>query len=165
MEGKLYFAGGWKPTGLNGITYVYDPNVDKWSDGQFNTLYHQRGCPVVIGHIIYLVGGFGEAGAVLDKISVGDTRIKTWTTTTNAMPDGGYDFACSEVYLNDGKHGIIYTGELLTYIGFFDLDTEAYSTLSTFDTSAPYYGLLTTPLFAYTGRFVPLLPSVLLCRN
>ena len=61
MEDKLYFVGGvTSARHYNKFTFVYDPDVDKWSNAGFNDFAMHRYCMVVVGHIMYVVGGTDE---------------------------------------------------------------------------------------------------------
>jgi len=109
IDGKLYVAGGWGPTGdPDSLTEVYDPASNSWSTGPAWSAPLAGSGSAVLDGKLYVVGGCTGSACGSTSVSVLDAGAGTWSNAA-AYPESTSWLACGgingKVYCAGGSDG------------------------------------------------------------
>jgi N-acetylneuraminic acid mutarotase len=102
-NGKLYAAGGTYENGYSDKLFIYDPSVDKWSEGKSMPAARTALTVNFIDGKLYVIGGVDDVHNVVNTNLVYDPKNNSWTEKA-PMPTARHHMTSSVV---DGKLYVI----------------------------------------------------------
>ncbi|MFF3559384.1 carboxypeptidase regulatory-like domain-containing protein [Streptomyces sp. NPDC002574] len=150
IDGKLYVAGGWGPTGApDGKLEIYDPQSDSWTTGASAPKPYAGSGTAVLDGKLYMIGGCATDSCGTTDASVYDAATNSWSQIA-AYPEAVSWEACGAI---DGRiycaGGLGASNNDITHTYAYDPGTDSWSQLA--DVSAPQWG---TAYAAANGRLI-----------
>jgi DNA-binding CsgD family transcriptional regulator len=108
FEGQILTFGGTMENGVNPDVFIFDPQLESWSQVSSKPTPVDHVKAAIIGERIYLPGGMTSNGTVTDVLEVYDPRTGLWEKSSS-MPTGLADYGLTtyegRIYLFGGWDG------------------------------------------------------------